>query len=121
MLKIILLIIFVFSLVITGLLLCCIYCSKKKFSVYDLAINRQEYKTISSFKRIIGNYLQDDVIIIVIQDDIKFLDSNFDWPRRSAYVHLSDVRNFLSKYHDKGIETPRLEIKAFIKNKIFIH
>lgn len=89
-------------------------------SVYNLSINSEIPSRFKALKKIIGLHLQDDILLIVLQDDITFLDTKYYWPDRTAYVHLSDVDEFLGKYSSRN-DYPLEEINYFIKTKMKIY
>ena len=66
--------------------------------IYDLSVNGLIPEKMKLLRKTIDIYLQDDLILIVLHDDIKFLDKKFYWPRRTAYIHFSDLAQFLQKY-----------------------
>lgn len=89
--------------------------------IYDLSINSQIPDVMKALIDTIGFYLQDDLHIIIIQDDIQFLDSKFEWPERAVYIHYSDVTEFLQKYSKDERNYSLEEIGYFVKHKAKIH
>lgn len=97
------------------------YKSRHKPCIYNLSINSQIPNVMKALIDTIGFYLQDDLHIIVIQDDINFLDSKFEWPDRAVYIHYSDVTEFLQKYSEDKRNYSLEEIGYFVKHKAKIH
>ena len=93
-------------------------CNSK--SIYNLAINDEFTHQVKALKKIIRTRLQDDLLLIVIKDNISFLDSNYYWPKRSVYVHHSDMNIFLEK-HALNKSCSREEIDSFIKDCVLIY
>ena len=93
----------------------------KSLCVYDLAVNKQIPNKMQAIRKIIQNYIQDDLFIIILQDDIQFLDEKYYWPTRTAYIHLSDVDIFLKKYSSDKNNYSYEEIICFVKTKVKIH
>ena len=92
----------------------------KTICIYDLAINRQVLDKTLAIRKITEDYSEDYLFMIILQDDIKFFDKKYYWPKNTAYVHLSDVNNFLNKYSPEKNNYTREEIVYFMQTKVVL-
>lgn len=95
--------------------------NKNKVDIRYFSVNKAMPDTIKQLEEIINSFLEDDLSLIVIQDDIKFLNERFYWPKKCAFVHLSDVYMLLSKYSSDKSNYTREEIEYFVNYKLFIY
>jgi len=117
------LIIFLFSTLVITLLICFSKSirARKNNSVYHFSVNEQLPHLYTSLKKSIENRVQNDIYLVIIQDDIPFCDPNFYWPKRTAYVHLSDAISFL-KYNTRLNSKGRYhKTTIFINTKVFMN
>ncbi len=67
-------------------------------SIYDFCVNDNLDPINRLLKRKIERNLPENISLIIIQDDIRFFDSKFYWPKKHAFIHLSDMNNLSKKY-----------------------
>jgi len=94
--------------------------NRNKVDIRYFSVNKSMLDTVKQLEKIMNNYLEDNLSLIIIQDDIKFLDEKFYWPKKCAFVHLSDVYMFLNKYSSDKNNYTYEELEYFVNYLLFI-
>lgn len=107
-------------LILITLMLLKVINNSAKVCICDFSISNQMPEVTKTLKKIIDNYSQKDLSIVIIQDDIKFSNSTFYWPKGCAFVHLSDANYFLQRYSTQPDNYSFAELQFFIERKVLI-
>lgn len=89
-----------------------------KTCVCNFSVSDKMPEISEKLKLLLDDYLGKDLYIVIIQDDIKFSNTSFYWPKGCAFIHLSDALYFYKRLSSNNYTLS--ELQFFIGRKILI-